>query len=197
MTPNEHKAELRIASKERLRTIGSEERRLASQAAAERLFDQPLFWEADLILAFLSMPSEIDTSPVIDKALATGKDLAVPRIDGDSLSFVALSEDWTLWPRDRWAIPVPPESLPPLSLSRINQFDCLILVPGLAFDAEGGRLGRGKGYYDGFLARLKAKRQLMEETGSLVTCGYGYACQLVDSVPMSEHDEFLDLSILA
>lgn len=186
------KKALRTELKTRLAALDPATRPATALAALENLLDLSAFWEADLLLAFLSMPDEIDTAPVIDKALALGKDVAVPRISGDSIEFVLLPEDWRSWPLDRWQIPTPPANLTSLSTGQINHADCLVLVPGLAFDRQGGRLGRGKGFYDRFLATLQSERENQESTGSLVICGYCHQTQIIDEVPLSPDDQLMD-----
>jgi 5-formyltetrahydrofolate cyclo-ligase len=57
------------------------------------------------------MPVEIDTLPVIERALEAGKRVAVPRIDDGDLAFIELKGDWRSWPLDRWSIPAPPADL--------------------------------------------------------------------------------------
>ena len=63
----------------------------------------------------------------------------------------------------------------------------LVLVPGRAFDRSGGRLGRGKGYYDGFLSRLRPR-----ESGGPCKLGVAFACQIVESVPVEVRDVRMD-----
>jgi len=139
------------------------------------------------------MPTEIDTGPVIEAALAGGKRVAVPRMQGGQIAFVELPPGWRDWPRDRWDIPAPPESLPALSFDDIAKVPTLALVPGLAFDRAGGRLGRGKGYYDRFLSGVAAARGRMGRTAaSFSAVAYGYVSQLVELVPMDERDTPLD-----
>jgi len=139
------------------------------------------------------MPTEIDTGPVIEAALAGGKRVAVPRIEGGNIAFVELPLEWRDWPRDRWDIPAPPESLTALSHDDIAKVPTLALVPGLAFDRAGGRLGRGKGYYDRFLAGVATARgRLGRAAGNFCAVAYGYESQLVELVPMDERDIPLD-----
>ena len=147
------------------------------------------------MLAFLSMPTEIDTAPIIEAALGAGKRVAVPRIEGGDIAFVELAPDWRSWPRDRWDIPVPPATAPVLSTAAIASAPAIALVPGLAFDTHGGRLGRGKGYYDRFLSALSRERSAPAAAASPVpfsAIGYGFSEQLLDSVPMDARDVPLD-----
>jgi 5-formyltetrahydrofolate cyclo-ligase len=187
------KARLRAVAKALLAATSLPERARASMRAAVAAQSAQGWQQAELVLAFLSMPTEIDTGPGIEAALAGGKRVAVPRIEGGEIAFVELPPEWRSWPRDRWDIPAPPESLTALSYDDIAKVPTLALVPGLAFDRAGGRLGRGKGYYDRFLAGVATARgRLGRAAGSFCAVAYGYESQLVELVPMDERDTPLD-----
>jgi 5-formyltetrahydrofolate cyclo-ligase len=116
------------------------------------------------------------------RALDEAKPVLLPRIAATgSLEFAALGDPLALR-EGRMGILEPPCALPPQSLDP----DDLVLVPGLAFDREGGRLGRGGGYYDRALAvgRGAELRPLL--------IGVGFSYQLVERVPMGELDVRLD-----
>lgn len=194
---HERKKSLRSHMKRMLASVKQEERQAKGAQAASMLAAHPSFAGAELVLAFLSMPTEIDTGPVLDRALADGKRLAAPRIRGDIIEFVPLDRSWRGWPKDSWDIPVPPDSIEPLGVAHIAQAACLVLAPGLAFDQDGGRLGRGKGYYDRFLSGLKDERAGRAPQKTLTVLGYGYREQLVPWVPRGAHDHDVDGLILA
>jgi len=164
-----------------------------SRAAAALLLSRPEFAEAELLLVFLSMPGEIDTAPLVEAALAAGKRVAAPRIEGGDLAFVPLGRDWRDWPPDRWGIPDPPASARALGTAELGRLRVLVAAPGLLFDAEGRRLGRGKGFYDRFLRG--AREAAREGGGSLVACGYALSVQLVPEAPAGPGDEAVDLVI--
>ncbi|OHD16741.1 MAG: 5-formyltetrahydrofolate cyclo-ligase [Spirochaetes bacterium GWB1_59_5] len=187
------KARLRASAKALLAAMSKTERAEASVRAATEAQAAAGWGGASLVLAFLSMSTEIDTSPVIEAALTSGKRVAVPRIGGGEIAFVELPLGWRDWPRDRWDIPAPPEPLAPLPFDDIATVPTLALVPGLAFDRAGGRLGRGKGYYDRFLSGVAAARErLGRAAGDFSAVAYGYRVQLVDLVPTDERDRPLD-----
>ncbi len=144
---------------------------------------------ARVVLAFLPMPREIDTVPLVESALSDGKIVGVPRIEGDELAFVPLGRDWRDWPRDRFDIPVPPVDTRPFGLEELAAGPTLVVAPGLAFDRSGARLGRGKGYYDRFLASLQA---LGPGPGAVSVVGVCLEEQLVAAVPMDPRDRRVD-----
>lgn len=164
-----------------------------SGAAASLLLSLPECAEAELLLVFLSMPGEVDTAPLVEAALAEGKRLAAPRIEGGDLAFVPLGRDWREWPRDRYGIPDPPASAPALGLGELGPRRVLVVTPGLLFDPEGRRLGRGKGFYDRFLRG--AREAARKGGGSLVACGYALSVQLVPEAPAGPGDEAVDLVV--
>ena len=187
------KAVLRASCKATLAAIGPARRAKGSRLAARIVEKTEAYRRAGLVLAFLSMPSEIDTAPVIEAALDASKRVAVPRIEGDDITFVELDAHWRGWPRDRWEIPVPPDSAPVLTTAAIASTPVVALVPGLAFDARGGRLGRGKGYYDRFLSAMSRERSAPAAAASHFTAiGYGFSEQLAQSVPTDTCDVLLD-----
>lgn len=186
------KRSCRKAARQYLKTLSAADHRRAGELAAVELAGRPEFHTAELVLAFLSMPDELDTVPILELTLRQGKIAAVPRIIGDDIEFVALTEDWKSWPPDAWNIPVPPEQLPALSVQEITQSACLMLLPGLAFDRAGRRLGRGKGFYDRFQAELSAARSAAVSPAPLYRLGLCHAGQLLPDVPAEAHDFTVD-----
>ena len=139
---------------------------------------------ADTVLCFLSMPHELDTAGMISEARAGGKAVAVPCIEKDDIRFVVMPPDAGELPRDAWGIPEPDPAWLPVDLRRAARV--LVAVPGLAFDRQGNRLGRGKGYYDRFLATARRAAK------SVTALGVCLSEQLVDAVPHGERDQRLD-----
>jgi 5-formyltetrahydrofolate cyclo-ligase len=154
------------------------------------------------MLIFLSIPQEIDTSPVLELALEGGKRVFAPRLEGENLVFCRLRSAAGPWERGPFGIrepgrdnagaspPVSSQASGPVSgreapLSAAD-FPALVLVPGLAFDSAGRRLGRGRGYYDRFLAELEAAGRPYR------TLGLCTACQLVPEVPVDGWDKKMD-----
>eukprot|EP00546_Thalassionema_frauenfeldii_P004004 CAMPEP_0178922956 /NCGR_PEP_ID=MMETSP0786-20121207/16450_1 /TAXON_ID=186022 /ORGANISM="Thalassionema frauenfeldii, Strain CCMP 1798" /LENGTH=124 /DNA_ID=CAMNT_0020597395 /DNA_START=274 /DNA_END=644 /DNA_ORIENTATION=- len=103
---------------------------------------------------------EIQTDSVINHCIENGKTIYVPQVgahfelaDMDMLKCPAETNFHHEWPRNKWRIPEPPSHLERV-VAKPGEID-LIIVPGLAFDAKGGRLGQGKGYYDRFLSKMR------------------------------------------
>lgn len=109
------------------------------------LFEKlPEFTDFRAFALFASMAGEPDTRPLFERIVGSGRQAFLPRcLDDGGLEFVRV-EDWSALEPGRFGILEPVESLAPTSASSIDLF----LVPGLAFDRRGARLGRGGGYYD-------------------------------------------------
>jgi 5-formyltetrahydrofolate cyclo-ligase len=162
----------------RLRTISLSNRCLKAREVADRVLNLPAFEEATRISVYLSMPEgEISTANIVKQALRNGKKVFVPYIQKSSKStrsrtrmeMLALrsQEDLESLQPDAWGIPTFEKSslqdrenaLGGLGISKEDDLGKkevfegldLILLPGMAFDQSGGRLGHGKGFYDRFL----------------------------------------------
>jgi 5-formyltetrahydrofolate cyclo-ligase len=179
-----NKRELRASMKALLDGVTAADLAERSRRVARRLAQTDAWGSADTVLGFLSMPHELDTAELLSAARAGGKRVAVPLIDGDDIRFLVVGSDPAALPRDRWGIPVPDpswEEMDPVRAGRI-----LVAAPGLAFDRAGNRLGRGKGYYDRFLARTRSAAQ------GVTVIGICLSDQVVDAVPREDHDQPLD-----
>jgi 5-formyltetrahydrofolate cyclo-ligase len=131
------------------------------------------------VSAFLAIGEEIDTLPLIERAVAAGCAIGLPVIErkGAPLLFRRWAPGEPLAEK-AWGIREP---LPAAALVEPD----LLLVPLLAFDAAGFRLGYGGGYYDRTLARLRSMKRV-------VAVGVAYDVQRVDVVPRDRYDEPLD-----
>lgn len=179
-----NKVEMRAVMKRLLAGIDAADLAERSAAIARRLALTEAWARAGTVLCFLSMPHELDTAGVIRAARARGKAVAVPRIQGDDIRFVLMPPGAGELPRDAWGIPEPDHEWQPLDLARAGPL--LVAAPGLAFDRQGNRLGRGKGYYDRFLAGAR------RAAGSVTVLGICLSDQLVEAVPHGETDQRLD-----
>jgi 5-formyltetrahydrofolate cyclo-ligase len=171
----ETKASLRRTVLARLKEMPAADRVTASARAGVLLRQQDLWRRTGSILFYAPMPEELDVWPLVAEALAAGKVVALPRFDSQTRRYAAahlrdLARD--IKP-GHFGIREPADHCAPAALGSID----LVLVPGVAFDAQGGRLGRGKGYYDQLLAHVRG-----------VTCGVAFDEQLVAEIPVEPHD---------
>lgn len=129
--------------------------------------------------------AELDPCPLAARALALGKRIAYPRIDWDANTMQPIEATQALPDSEvrRHNVPEPVGGAP-IALGEID----MVIVPGLAFDARGHRLGRGAGFYDRFLAAWRASRG---STPGLAV-GVGFIEQMVEKLPVESHDMRLD-----
>lgn len=150
-------------------------------AITARLLENAGYRAASALALYASFGSEYDTAPLIAAALAGGKRVALPRVDRAARALVF---HWVASPEADtvagvWGIREPRESLP---AAAPREFDWM-LVPGAAFDATGGRIGYGAGYYDRCLPALEAR------CPRTAAC---YELQIVERVPLEPHDMRVD-----
>ena len=152
------------------------------------------FWpKVSSLAAFLPMPDEPDLRPLLEKALAAGKTLFLPRIDGKELVFHKAGSLENGFLPHSYGMSEPCPELPLANWAEVGEFT-LFLVPGLAFDRRGGRLGRGKAFYDRFL-HVFTRQTLDQKTQSqrqVLILGAAFSCQLVETLPIGETDFPLD-----
>jgi 5-formyltetrahydrofolate cyclo-ligase len=171
------KTALRSMMRDRLEKISPAVRAVESMELCERLKTQ--MQSAHTILFFAPLPDELDLWPVLELSLALGTTCALPFFDAEKKIYGAkeikkLAADIIT---GKFGMREPAASCPKFPL---NQFD-LILVPGMAFDLNGNRLGRGQGFYDRLL-----------ENASGIKCGVGYDFQLLEKIPVEPHDVKVD-----
>jgi 5-formyltetrahydrofolate cyclo-ligase len=181
---NMNKQEMRGLMKGVLQGITDSDRAERSGRIARRLRETEAWNRADTVMCFLSMAHEIDTTEVIDAARAQGRRIAVPRIEGGDISFRLMPAEAGALARDRLGIPEPDPSWPTLEVPRAGRL--FVVTPGLAFDRQGNRLGRGKGYYDRFLESARG------EAESLTAVGICFSEQLLAEVPHTSRDQVVD-----
>ena len=148
-----------------------------SLAITRKLLELKEYKDASSVLFYVSKAEEVDTHDVIKEALASGKKVYLPKIKGDFLMICPLLNYEDLQPGEFGIL----EPCEPASPTQPKDID-LIVIPGVAFDKKGNRLGFGKGHYD---------RLLKETRGFKV--GLAFDEQLLDELPVEEHDVPLDL----
>lgn len=175
----------------RTRVLGSRdalvpaERRRLSAAITARVFAMPAWRAAETILAYSSFGSEFDTKAIVDAALESGRTLVLPRVNRSTrrLDLYRVVDPQRDLVAGSWGIAEPhPEKCAPVSPVAIG----MVLVPGVAFDRRGARVGYGGGYYD------KLFETCFALGGRPHTLAPAYGCQIVDAVPVDSHDVLVD-----
>ena len=139
------KQAIRRSIREQKRAMTPEEIDSASAKLGELLAESPLYKNAKTLYGYLPYNQEVRTVPMLERALRDGKRVAVPKIYGDEMKFIYL-DDLTKVEKNHWGIPEPVEDGPVG-----DDPEALVLMPGLAFDMLGNRIGYGGGFYDKFL----------------------------------------------
>jgi 5-formyltetrahydrofolate cyclo-ligase len=130
-------------------------------------------------LFFAPLPAEVDLWPLLEEGFAAGKIVALPRFDSASQSYIAcrvqnlrdeiISGQFSIREAHKNCVEIPSREID------------LVLVPGIAFDLHGHRLGRGKGFYDRLLAEIRG-----------VKCGAAFDEQIAEKIPVEPHDILMD-----
>ena len=203
--PLEHiraeKAQLRKRIKAQLTALTPDQLRTESHHTTQLLLTHPtlaqLLSTTPAIALYLSMPTaEFDTTTLLNHCFATNKRVFLPRTTSPTtmhfLEVHTLQEVLSL-PANSWGIREPP----PHTADRAELLSCveevgLCIVPGVAFTADGRRLGHGRGYYDRYLQAWDEARRERGLAGAVPTAALALRCQLVEHVPVTEHDRRID-----
>ncbi|MCA9263395.1 MAG: 5-formyltetrahydrofolate cyclo-ligase [Planctomycetales bacterium] len=169
----------------RQRRNALDQRVALSDAAMQRLIEWPPYVRAESIAFYSAVRSELATDRGIDHAWQQGKRIAVPFCVGDDLQFAWVQNRDELEP-GKFGVLEPKDDVRRHRVASINAC-ALILVPGLAFDARGNRLGYGRGFYDRALSSVTNAA-----AGRPLTVGLAFECQLVDEIPVSSLDQTVD-----
>lgn len=166
-----------------LKTYKEEDRNRKSKVIKERLFRTLVFKKAKVVLFFISFGGEVNTKDMIKGAQSLGKIVAVPVCRKNRVIRPCVVSGTTRLIRGLY------ELYEPAIKRFINLRDLdLVIVPGIAFDKKGNRLGRGKGYYDRFLSKLPRKT---------VSIGMAFAFQILPWIPATNEDKKVDRVIFA
>lgn len=178
------KWQIRSKILEKLGKQKEEVRNKKSKIIKQKLFKSSVFKKAKIVMFYLSCGGEVDTYQMIREALKQGKIIAVPVTNRKTNTMIPCRmRARTRLKKGIYAI------LEPVKKTRIplEEID-LVLVPGLAFDRNGNRLGRGKGYYDRFL------KSLPKDTPCI---GLAFDFQILPSLPVKPHDFSVNRTIFA
>jgi len=177
------KQHLRKEMKARLAAMSPQEAAGKSHRACKSLIGLPEFLRARTVMLYLPMAREPDTAEVALHAWGQGKVVLAPRVDWSEKRMAAVEirslDDGVV--TGEHGVPQPAEG----QVWPVEEID-FIVVPALAYDRAGGRLGRGGGFYDRFLARPAIRA---------VTCGLAFDEQVVERLPEERHDRPVDMLV--
>ena len=176
-----NKKELRAQIRAQKRAMTTEEIQQRSNALAQLFLESDAYRQAKTIYGYLPYNQEVRTTPMLEQALKDGKRVAVPKCYGDEMRFIYM-DDLSLVEKGYANIPEPIADGP-----IGDDPTALVLMPGLAFDREGHRIGYGGGCYDKFLAAEP-------EHPTLALC---YEFQMMDHLETEEFDIPVDCVLWA
>ena len=171
---NEEKKQLRNEVRRRIKSMTAEEKDLHGRSICRILEKHPRFRKAKTILFFWSLPDEVNLHPLIEK-WGRKKKILLPVVIGDDTEIRLFTEVDKM---QEGAFDI----LEPVG-ERFEDYSTidLAIIPGMAFDLSGHRLGRGKGYYDKLLKKIECYK--------LAVC---FPCQIFPSIPQEEWDEVVN-----
>ena len=155
----------------------------ASRAILEKICALPQYGNAKVVLTYMGFGTEIETQPFFERVIADGKIVVLPRVDRATQTLIlhsarGMSDLLT----SKYGILEPGTDAPIVAISIID----FVLMPGVAFDCNGNRLGYGRGYYDKLVSTANP---------ALARVAAGFSCQIVESVPLGPHDKKVDCVI--
>jgi 5-formyltetrahydrofolate cyclo-ligase len=180
-TEEQRKSRLRAAVRRRRNRLSKEDIETKSQQIAKRVLRLRIWQEAEVVLGYCAFDSEVRTDRLLEAALQQGKRVVLPRVNRQDKSldlYYVLGLDGQWLAPGTWGILEPlPHRCEPASPNDLE----LVLVPGVAFDAVGGRIGYGGGYYDRLLNSLRPDQQRR-------VVALAFEDQIVEDVPLSFFD---------
>lgn len=178
------KNELRKKLKKIRDDIPSDKRKIEEEIIAETLLNSEIYKNSKSIFIYNSFRSEVDTSYIIEEALDFGKIVALPITNpiDHSMEAYEINKD-SVFIQDAYGIQSPDKKTS--KIINPKEID-LAIVPMLAYDSYGNRLGYGGGYYDRYLPRLRE---------DAIVVGLAFSNQFVEEIPIEKYDKKLDYVI--
>lgn len=172
------KAEIRKQIRELKRAVPMDEKLRRSEAVMRQVEALPEFQKAQVVLLYWSMADEVQTHDFVNRWYRDKK-LLLPCVDGDDLRLRPYTGPDCMVSGAQFGIGEPDASLPEFTdLDKVE----IIIVPGVAFDHTGNRMGRGRGFYD----------RLLKATPNAMKIGVAYDFQMLDEIPVEPHDVKMD-----
>lgn len=176
-----NKKELRDFIRQQKRAMTVEQIESKSARLGELFAETEVYQKAETVYGYLPYNQEVRTIPILERALAEGKRVAVPKVYGDTMKFIYMT-DLTQVEKGFGGIPEPVADEPVAT-----DTNALVLMPGLAFDREGHRVGYGGGFYDRFL----------QEEPNHPTVALCFDFQMLPEIKTEEFDVPVDLVLWA
>lgn len=167
----ESKKDIRKSVLEKRNLITDKEWEEKSRHICEKVVTHPFFLEANAIYCYVDYRREVGTRAIIEQAWKSGKKIAVPKVNGDTMDFYYIESFDGLQEGFRGI----PEPLPKHLACDEN---VLVIMPGAAFDRKCNRIGYGKGYYDKYLSTHPHYR----------TLAIAFELQMIDAIPADAYD---------
>jgi len=147
-----------------------------SEKVLNNLFSLPSYKSAKKIALYLSTKNEVKTERIFENSLESGKKLYLPRVEGSILRFYEVKDPRRL-KSGKYGIPEPNKEYPSISIENLD----LVIIPGVAFDHSGARIGYGKGFYD------RSIKQICKEKRVGLACSF----QILNKIPFTKQDTHL------
>ena len=172
------KAIVRMEMLAKRNTLSVAEKAERSAKIMDSLFQERHFRNAKCVAFYMSIGSEVDTKPMIERAIAEGKEVLLPVVKTDHHIELYRFESFDKMKKGRFTIPEPEGELPPTTHPGV------VVLPGVSFGLCMHRLGYGKGYYDRLVAHLPSYR-----------IGICFDLQVVEKLPRHDNDQRMDMII--
>ena len=181
----ESKSDIRNRVVTALESLSTEELATKTSQIEKRLFEFANFLEANISLLYMPQNLVVDTKGIIQRCIDYRKIVALPAFDTEKYAMQlykvdAFEADMTPGPRN--IMEPDPERCKIIPIERID----IAIIPGVALDEKGGRIGSGDGYYDRFIGKLPITTRKV---------ALSLECQIVQQVPMESHDKYMDIII--
>ena len=186
------KTDCRKIVQEKLKGLTKESGKNFSLSAENFICKSKAFSECDILLLYSGTDNEVSTDEILNAALKENKIAAFPKTipNSNRMNFFIVEEKSDLqnkFKKGKWNILEPDEKLcRKFNLEEFYGKNILVIVPGVAFDLNGNRLGHGKGFYDVYLSSLK--NECKKNKCTLTFAGLCFELQLMEEIPFEEND---------
>ena len=181
----EKKQEIRNNIATILKNLSDKELLKKTKQVEDNLFEFANFLEAKIVLLYVNNKTEVTSRNIIKKCFDFNKIVILPAFDIKTYKMKLMKID----DLDNDLITGPRGMLEPdINRCKIVSVDCidLAIIPGVAFDEKGGRIGTGEGYYDRFIPKLSVTTRKV---------ALALECQIIQQVPVESHDKHVDIII--